>query len=487
MAGISIDFASNVAPFLRGAGDVESALDDVSSSLEDVAREARTTGERTAEALGDAAKESETAAERMERQFRDSLDTVRKKADDAGDSMRKGLGDNVKDGTRRGQQAVGEFKDEAKQNFSEVASSFSGDMDSAVDLVQGTLGGLAGSIPGVGLALGGLGAVAGTVYTQWKDRTEQIKEAFSNMYSDMKASGEDFLSEGFIQSEVDKIITGADGAATSFDKARERAYLLGIDIATVLRAWAGDAEAAATVQGAANDKLDALVGLRANVEDKAKAEGVTVGALNTAYDMQEARLKEVNSELTRNTENQDKARAAAEAGRAAIKASAETARDAADAEASYKDAVKSSADAIKTNGKDLAANRQAILDAVSAAVDYTDALKANGASAKTVDDAQRAMYSGLVDLAEQAGLTEKDARDLINTFVDFPDDIETGVTLDSAEAERRLRAIQNGNYTATVKVTTDASGVVRQIENALTGKTVRINVMPRVGRPVVDP
>ncbi len=450
-----------------------SSMDKVGKEIKDVGESAQDAGRRIDRDLTEALKDADRAAESM--------------GDSAGKASKR-LGDDVSDGARRSSEAVSEFKDEARQNFGEVTSSFSGDMDSIVDLAQGTFGGLAGTLTGpVGLALGGLAASAGLFYNAWKTSTEKTQQAVEDMYADMKASGANALSESFIQGEIDKIVTDAEGKVISFAEAQQYAATTGADLATVLRAMAGDAEAWASVQESVQAKQDAVTDSFGRTDEIMKQTGESYETVRQRLLDEQTALDEVNARLNEGTKNRERATAAAEASRSTQKASAATAREAAEAEASYKDAVEASADAIKTNGKNLAANRQAILDAASAAADYTDALKENAADAKTVDDAQRAMYSQLVDLAVQSGVAEKDARGLINTFLDFPDDIETGVTLDSAEAERRLRAIQNGNYTATVKVTTDASGVVRQIENALTGKTVRINVMPRVGRPVVNP
>src|SRR6476469_2247071 len=58
------------------------------------------------------------------------------------------LAADADEGIGHASERVGEFKDEARQNFGEITSSFSGSMDSITDLVQGTLGGLAGSMAG---------------------------------------------------------------------------------------------------------------------------------------------------------------------------------------------------------------------------------------------------------------------------------------------------------------------------------------------------
>ncbi|MBU4213836.1 MAG: hypothetical protein KJ792_04175, partial [Actinobacteria bacterium] len=65
---IKISIIDDVGAFLKGAGRVETALDDVAGSLDDVAREAQRTGTKAADALGDAGKDmartTETATER---------------------------------------------------------------------------------------------------------------------------------------------------------------------------------------------------------------------------------------------------------------------------------------------------------------------------------------------------------------------------------------------------------------------------------------
>ena len=476
--GVNIPIAADAGGVISEAKKVEDAFERVIDSVDEIADESRDAGRDTGRNLEKIAREADDSADKLERKFRDAFDKVKAESKTAS----KHVSDDVKGGADKGSEAVSEFKDEAKQNFSEVASSFTGDMDSAIDLVQGTLGGLAGSIPGVGLALGGLGAAAGVFYNQWQENTERTKEAFSSMYADMKESGRDFLSENFIQSEVDKIITGADGAARSFQSAQWDASLAGVEISTVLRAWAGDAAAVAEVQAGVAAALAENAEKSKDVAKAAKEAGIGVGSMKTALAVEEQGLGDLSKALDANTENRTKATAAAEAGRATLKANAETTRAAADAESSYRDALADSSKAIAENGKGHEANKQAVLDSISAALDYTDALKDNGAGASEVEDAQRAMYAQLVDLAEQSGLTEAKARDLINTFVDFPADIETGVVLDDANAKARLKAIEDGNYTVRVKAVLDDPDLLfNQIRNSLNGRSVGVNVKPRNG------
>lgn len=293
MAGITIPFLSNVRDFLRGNKDVEAGLSDVADSLDDVAREATDAGRDATRALDDMADAGRDAgreldeasrdverslqdvaqqagktgseiegelegasraagdeAERMERSFKDAFDTVSKKAKDAGDDIDK----NTRAGTGRGAEAVGEFKQEAVSNFSEVASSFQGDMTSAVDGVQGLLGGLAGSsIPGVGVAAGIAGLALGAMFAgaqeeaeKTRERIDRLREAFTETESVVKGTDEvwretiaewgdpltalgdnvvdvqqKIIGMGFSADEADTIIRGIAGAPEDIRKAQK--------------------------------------------------------------------------------------------------------------------------------------------------------------------------------------------------------------------------------------------------------------------------
>lgn len=208
MAGINIPFLSDVRDFLRGTGDVEDGLDEVADSLDGLGDKGRDAGRDTGRGLsegvegaardvdrsadkigesldtafdgaGDSAKDAardverhiegagddvSRETERMERSFKDAFDAVKPAAKGAGDDV----GRSMKGGTDKAVNASEEFRDEAKSNISEVASSFSGDMDSAVDVVQGTLGGLASNLGPAGLfgaaiLAGGIGLLKATL------------------------------------------------------------------------------------------------------------------------------------------------------------------------------------------------------------------------------------------------------------------------------------------------------------------------------------
>lgn len=263
MAQFKFEFVEDSRSLIRGTQDVERALDDVADSLDDVAREGgRSTDqlERDLRGAGDEldvmAREGQRTTERMERSFRDLARTAGRTADDVGDDYRKGYrqAEDSADRFRRAAddasdeagRATAEFKDEARQNFSEVASSFTGEMDSAVDLVQGTLGGLAGSLGGpAGLAAGVLAGIGGAMYRSIVENAELSEERIQQMYEDMAESGLDYASQEFVIEQLRQIYARADEAVIKWEDLQRAAEATGLSQETVARAFAGDAEAAA--------------------------------------------------------------------------------------------------------------------------------------------------------------------------------------------------------------------------------------------------
>lgn len=291
---IKISIVDDVKSFLSGAGKAEDALDDVAGALDDLAREAqqsgRATGDDLAQGVDRGTEQAEDSVQKLEKSFRDMARDAGKHSKDAGDDVGRNVkagyrdaeqaaerfGDTAKRETGRAAETTEEFRDEARSNFSEVTSSFQGDMTSAVDLVQGTLGGLAGSIPGgVGLAMGGLAVVAGTFAALWQEAAEATKARLGDMYDDMVESGNDFLSESLIQQEVRKIMLNEDERVTDYAAALDIAGKSGLDLAVVLRGLAGDQDANRVTQEALNA---ALTQAEADF-DAARAAGEDVNAV----------------------------------------------------------------------------------------------------------------------------------------------------------------------------------------------------------------
>lgn len=217
---IKIDFVSNVSPFLRGTKDVDKALEDVSDSLDDVVKDGTKGTERLAGSFKELADSAKDSSKEIERSSGDGFSAA---------------SDNVAG-----------FKDEAIQNFAEVASSFDGDISQMADGVQGLTGGLASALtPGIGIPVAVIGAIAGAFLQSWAESAEQSKQRVSDMYDDMQASGESFLSAQYLQTGIAAIFGDPD----QIKKVQDRVKQLGSDTSTVARAMAGD-------EGAINKLLD---------------------------------------------------------------------------------------------------------------------------------------------------------------------------------------------------------------------------------------
>lgn len=243
--GISIPISSDGRAFAEGVkSGVLEPLKDTERALDDVDRK----GTEAGEGLERAFEQAQDDTRKLARENRDLADTIQREARKSSRSIRD-IGD---EGFSKSSDAVRGFKDEAVQNFSEVASSFDGSISGAVDGIQGTLGGLATAITGpIGLALGGLGIVAGTVATQWAEKAEQIAADWRTMYDDMVESGAAFLSQELINERIQEI-TADQG---KLNEAIATGQSIGVGYTTVVRAQAGDMEALRSVLSAARDEL----------------------------------------------------------------------------------------------------------------------------------------------------------------------------------------------------------------------------------------
>lgn len=264
---LSLDIAANTRQAQAQVKDLGKALDTTADALDDVARE------------------GDKAGDKLERSFRDMVQDAgkaEKAIKDVGDKGFAEMGDNV-----RG------FKDEAVQNFSEVASSFSGDITQMADGVQGLAGGLASALtPGIGIPVAILGAAAGAFLQSWISASEDSKERVSAMYDDMIESGSRFLSEDFVNKALGEL--GQD--AGKLADARERAARSGAEEADVLRAMVGDQESIARVADAYRVGLAEEVRSiqESNKETSEKAN--LIDAANVKYEASIEWLKQIQND-----------------------------------------------------------------------------------------------------------------------------------------------------------------------------------------------
>ncbi|WP_053205841.1 hypothetical protein [Jiangella muralis] len=270
---ISIPIVSDVSGFIKGTSDVERALDDVADSLDDVSREAQNAGDDAGRALSDgiedgardaeralddvgksdglervgdeakqAAKEVETAAEKMERSFKDAFDSAKKESD--------GLGTKVGTDTRRGfdeaSEGAREFKDEANSTAKESAASFDGSAASIGDAFQEIAAnafagfGPAGAAAGLAIA-GGLG-FAFSAFEKSKEEAQKLRDRIGEIRDnliDVRVDGGSAL--GHVAERIREIISETDEANTGVEDFTTAVRdLSNIDFEEFARGLAGD-------------------------------------------------------------------------------------------------------------------------------------------------------------------------------------------------------------------------------------------------------
>jgi hypothetical protein len=226
-----------------GFRDANRAAGDLKGSLKDVDRAGKIAGDELVAGFRDAQRETRD----LEGANKDLADTIRNESRKSSRAV-KDIGD---EGFGKASESVEEFKSEAISNFSEVASSFSGDITQMAEGVQGLTGGLASALtPGIGIPIAVIGAAAGAFLASWQQAAEDSEERVATMFDDMLESGNSFLSEGLIQQSMADIATDSEKWAESVKIAGEA----GVSAQTTLRALSGDQEALNTLLTAENDK-----------------------------------------------------------------------------------------------------------------------------------------------------------------------------------------------------------------------------------------
>lgn len=534
--GINIQFLSDVSGFLRGTKDIESALDKVGDSLDGLSKDAQKVGEGFGEEIESGAKGAESAVEglgkslgseieagadkaesavdglgekiesslesadeqaetagkaigkeiesgaekaedsvrTLERKFRDVFDSVGDTTRKAGDD----IGSNIRRGTDEASAGMSNFKEEASQTARETAASFDGTADSAVDMVQETLANALGGFGPLGAAAGlALAAAAGAMWNAWQEKTELAKQAVADMYDDMIASGQGFLSAEFINDEIAKIGRGeGSGAIKDMDTAMRLAKASGADLSDVLRAVAGDTDAAARVQEALNTRY-------AELGPNAGSAMLDVNQLQQALD------------ATANSS--DTAAARASAVREAMLATGEASREYAQAVAGIDDAMADFNEALTANGEAWAGNAEQLrTENIGALADLADELDgvnvaavAAGVSGDELAAVQAENVAQFLAAAEAAGIGADEANNLAREYGLVPSDVSTSVTAPGATLSReQVEAVRDvaerlGMTDPEVSVTTVGTGTaaanlihVRDIVNGIP-RLVTINVV----------
>jgi len=433
--GINIEFLSDVRRFLSGTKDVTKSLDDVADALDDLSRDAQRTGDKMGESLegaGDGAKDAgrkigdeiedgtdkaEDAAKGLERKFRNLFDDVGGSARKAGTS----IGDDIKRGTDKASDGVDNFKEESRDTAREVAASFDGSAESIAGGFQEVLAnafigfGPAGAAAGIAAAAG-----AGLFLNEWTKRTEAAKVAVSSMYEDMLESGNRFLSAQYVNEGISKILNDDEEAVIKYAEAQRIAAQTGLDLATVVRGYSGDAEAAAVVQAE----------LRAEQEKFAGVNTSTNAVLNGYIDT-----------LNGVTENTATAAEKADVYTGAMQTTAEAVIAYDQALGGMSESLATATEQIKTNNDTLAvgeertrANNAVLADLAEELGGVSSAAAAAGVKGAELNRVQQDQYGAFMAAATAAGITKDAANRLADQYGLMPGSVSTTVSAPGVES-----------------------------------------------------
>jgi len=242
---ISIDFLANTRDVLRGTKDLEGALEGVASSLDDVSKEGKRTGEVLGDEISDGAKEAESGVERLERTFKELADTAKRETKSSGDAVRT----NIRSGTDGAREGVRELRDESVNTAREAAASFDGSAASIGSAFQEVAANAFAGFGPAGVAAG-LAAAAGigliiAATEEGQEQTVAFRERVSELTQELIEAGqqggrplEDLVSK------IKVLASEAEEGKTSLADLRKIAELGGYDFNELTNIYAENGEAA---------------------------------------------------------------------------------------------------------------------------------------------------------------------------------------------------------------------------------------------------
>jgi hypothetical protein len=199
------------------------------------------------DSLDDMAREGDRSGEKLEQSFKDAARAAKRAGDDV-----------VREQRRMGQHSE-EVGQEIRQNLGEgIANAARGDFAGLADTIGDTLGGAVAGIGGVasaGIAAAGalgLGAVVATIQTISAD-AEKLKETVSENFREMAENG--VAAWESLQSQNQRLTQAYDEHADEINRIKD---LVGLPFETVAAAWAGNADAIDQVRRAYADHAGEL-------------------------------------------------------------------------------------------------------------------------------------------------------------------------------------------------------------------------------------
>lgn len=355
------------------AEDVEAGAKQADKALDQLGRSGKEAGDDLEDSLRDAQRQTgKTAAEYREMAEKVRAETAKIKAQSRDDF--EGAGG-----------ATGEFRDEALSNFSEVTSSFTGDMQSITDLAQGTFGGLASLGGPASLVFGGLAVAVGLVgqaFATSGEESDEFKEKIADLaqtrlgdlFGQYEDSGDD-LAKG-----LRSWATDADSFGGSLLDLQKNARKADLGVGELTAAIGQQSiPKMKQLRGVVEDQIETLQRQAAALSDgTAQGRIASKGAQEQADAAREVK-KQLDSNLAVNDSYEKSLRAVAMAQGMTV----DEYKASLDASAAYQAATESLADTMKTTLADAAESTSEALD--NAAGDpqaYIDGLNQRTAAAQ---------------------------------------------------------------------------------------------------------
>lgn len=476
---IQIDFLANTAKFLRGTKDAEGALEDVSSSLDDVARDSKKNADRMADGFTDAGKDIDRSNERLERSFSDLSRAAKSETQEGARAMSR----NFEQGTSNAKRDLKQLGNEAKQNASETFSSFDGSAESFADGIQGTLGGIVSDLGPIGAIAGAAGAIGIGLIISAIGNADDANEDFKAGVADL---GKELIKTGGIgETSLEYVIDKLQELATETDS--------GKDSLAKLRKIAEDADYDFR-------KLADSVGL--NYKELYKLRDASVETADAIFEQLLAEQQSGNdSTLVKKYDDQI---AAQDKITELYRSTGALAKEAAEQEAAY---VAAGGPELELKAALIGNIDKAYDDAATATDDYINA-ESGIFDVTAYLEAMAAKTQALKDYQENLAAADLSpaAREYLNSLgIDAASSILAGYKKAAPDQKKKLNDVwtefasdNSGTYKTSLETgltstnvkgpkvipqAPDAGAIVRRLQNDLNGRSVRVNVQYNTPRP----
>ena len=269
---LTIDITSNTREAVRGAKDIGDALEEVSDSLDDLAKDGDKGGSKLEKSFADTRKE----AGKVERSFKDLADTAKRESNTAGDA----IGRNVKAGTDKAEDGLNDLKSEAGSTAKEAAASFGGIEDAGSALQEALANvfvgfGPAGAAAGIAAAVG-----VGIIFSKMeegKEQTAEFKAEVAELTAELIEAGDKGgPSLDYIVDKLKELATVSEDGETSLEDLRKTADGAKRPFDDLAQAYSGMDENLDDLVKTNEDLLDSL-------NDQAGAIDTTTSAGVAAY------------------------------------------------------------------------------------------------------------------------------------------------------------------------------------------------------------